>query len=701
MHCQRARVVIVTTLLAVCIFAGVGVGIGTASATGGTATSGVMDSASFQSEQTAANSSDQSAETTPPRHRNPDEIEDSANIDQLESALRSSVDGDLGAAIDSLDDQQYEQAREQFGDEFEENLRRYVEASSEIDADEEAELLSSIADDQQAYIDAVESYDTTADAYESAQESGDTAQTRELGRELIEHAERVIETGRTTADNYRQLGNITDQEYTDRVESIEQQRSRADETATTVADEQFTETSLSVSTDQSTVEFTDVVLLTGEIQTADGSGIGSQQATIEIQDEQQTVAVDADGTFETTIEPSGTWETTDELRISYHPENDSALFGSETTIPLSVETTETRVELDTVSDQASYDSPLAISGQLLTAETGEPVPAAPISVRIDGSELNTTETDSGGQFSVDSPLPVGVAAGETTVSVQLSPSPFALSGGETEVTIPVEETDAVLSLSATTVEGVDAETLVAVDGVLESPAGRPIADETVTVAIDGEVVGEAVTDSEGTFTEQFAPPEQTNAGSTATVDATFDPDGSSLSAESASTTVELPETLLESVGLSTDDALIFGGAAVIGLLGVLGGAGWWLRRTPEQAALSVGESGDSAPASPVVDTETLLTAATEQLDNGANEAAATMAYMATRQQLSEDVAADETATHWEWYQDCVAAGVDQVSELETLVEAFEQVTFARDSSQNAAAAQRAVSTAQQVVAAEG
>jgi alkylhydroperoxidase family enzyme len=49
----------------------------------------------------------------------------------------------------------------------------------------------------------------------------------------------------------------------------------------------------------------------------------------------------------------------------------------------------------------------------------------------------------------------------------------------------------------------------------------------------------------------------------------------------------------------------------------------------------------------------------------------------------------------------VAAGIHQLSELETLVEAFEQVTFAPDSDESLAAARRAVSTARQVVDSEG
>jgi hypothetical protein len=644
---------------------------------------------------TAANSS-QSADLPPP-HRNPAEIESGSNIQQLESLLRGSIDGNLSASLQNLDQGDYERAREQLGEDFEEDLRRYVESSDEFDAEAQAELLSSLESDQEAYIDAVEAYNTTQTEYEAARNAGEAARARELGRELTRQAERVETTSGSAVDNYRQLGEITGQSFDERIAQIEQRRTDANATATAVSAEEFTATSLSVTANRSTVGFTDAIGLTGEIRTADGSLIDSREATIQANGRQYPVDVGSDGAFEVDVQPSGVWTDTDQLAVSYRPANDSTLLGSNTTVPISVVDTETRVRLDAVSDQASYDSPIVVNGTLLTTETGAPVPATPVSIRVDGSQVATTQTATDGTFSVRSPVPTDVAAGPTTVEFYLFPSSRALTGAATETTVRIEETEPVMSVNATVVEGADAEQRLAVDGQLLSPDGRPVADEPVTVSINGDEVGELTTDSEGAFVGQFAPPDGVSAGSEAVVEATFASQESNLLMATGSTTVSLPETLLETVGLSPEDAALIGVGALVGLAGVLAGAVWWLRQTPTQQELSVDDLQSHSPApADGVDADDLLSAAADQLEAGENETAATAAYVAARRGLRGTVDVEAAATHWEWYQACAAAGVDQLSEIETLVEAFEQVTFAPDSDENPAAASRAVSTARQL-----
>ena len=68
-----------------------------------------------------------------------------------------------------------------------------------------------------------------------------------------------------------------------------------------------------------------------------------------------------------------------------------------------------------------------------------------------------------------------------------------------------------------------------------------------------------------------------------------------------------------------------------------------------------------------------------------------------RRYFSTSVEANEAATHWEWYQACTTAGVDQLSDIQSLIEDFEQVTFAPPSEQTKAVADRVVSTARKLI----
>lgn len=92
----------------------------------------------------------------------------------------------------------------------------------------------------------------------------------------------------------------------------------------------------------------------------------------------------------------------------------------------------------------------------------------------------------------------------------------------------------------------------------------------------------------------------------------------------------------------------------------------------------------------------LLAAAADRLNEGADEAAAALVYVAVRHHLHDRVDSSETATHWEWYQACLEAGIDRGRELETLTEAFKQVTFAPDGEKRAASS-HAVTVAQTII----
>ena len=642
------------------------------------------------------NSTNQSTE--PPPHLNPDEIDTPGDLQGLEAFLRGSMNSRLEGSIANLNQQQYDQARELLGEEYNGDLSRYVELAEDVDTQQEAELFVSAQSEQRTYIDRVEEYEETRSEYDQAREDGDQDRTRELAREVVRSAEQLNRDGRSLSETYRDLGNETSDEYTEQISEIEDRTEEARETRQAVIESELTETTLSVTANRSSVSLTDSILLTGEIQTVDGGPIESQQAQISIQNQTSTVDVDTNGEFELAVQPDSVWKSeTDELQVQYLPERSSEYLGSRTRISVSVASTETTVDIESVSERTSYDDPLEINGTLTATETGEPVPLAPVSLRLDGNRIGTTETTADGQFSFSSDVPVGVSTGETTAEVSLVSSPLALDRSNEETSVIVEATETAVSIDAATSED-GTESAIQVSGSVDSAGGRPVTAVPVTIQIDETVVGIAETDSNGQFTGQFGPPDSSEPGDRVTIEATFDEQGSNLESATGSATVVLPETMLQSVGGSSSGLAQIDLLALISLVSVLGAVGWWLRRKPSISDQPV-TGAVSAPtqSEPNQEQKDLLAVATGHLNAGAHKTAATVAYAAARRQLRDEVDVSETATHWEWYQACVAAGVDRLSELETLTEAFEQVTFAPDTGGNADAASRAVSAADQFV----
>jgi hypothetical protein len=604
----------------------------------------------------------------------------------------------LEGSIANLNQQQYDQARELLGEEYNGDLSRYVELAEDVDTQQEAELFISAQSEQRTYIDRVEEYEETRSEYDQAREDGDQDRTRELAREVVRSAEQLNRDGRSLSETYRDLGNETSDEYTEQINEIEDRTEEARETRQAVIESELTETTLSVTANRSSVSLTDSILLTGEIQTVDGGPIESQQAQISIQNQTSTVDVDTNGEFELAVQPDSVWKSeTDELQVQYLPERSSEYLGSRTRISVSVASTETTVDIESVSERTSYDDPLEINGTLTATETGEPVPLAPVSLRLDGNRIGTTETTADGQFSFSSTIPVGVSTGETTAEVSLVSSPLALVRSTEETSVIVESTETAVRVDAVASED-ETESSIQVSGSVDSAGGRPVTAVPVTIRIDGNTVGIAETNSNGQFTGQFGPPDSSEPGDRVTIEATFDEQGSNLESATGSATVVLPETMLQSVGGSSSGLAQIDLLALISLVSVLGAVGWWLRRKPSISDQPV-TGAVSAPtqSEPNQEQKDLLAVATGHLNAGAHKTAATVAYAAARRQLRDEVDVSETATHWEWYQACVAAGVDRLSELETLTEAFEQVTFAPDTGGNADAASRAVSAADQFV----
>jgi len=126
--------------------------------------------------------STETADDLPP-HLNPDEIDTAGDLDGLETFLRGELDGQLADSLANMDEGDYERARAVLGEEYEGDLSRYRDLAADLDTEAQAELFGAAQSEQQEFVDAVESYETTREEYEQAREDGDSERARELARE--------------------------------------------------------------------------------------------------------------------------------------------------------------------------------------------------------------------------------------------------------------------------------------------------------------------------------------------------------------------------------------------------------------------------------------------------------------------------------------------------------------------------------------
>ena len=625
------------------------------------------------------------ASTAPP-HRNPQESDDEGDLDQVESVLRGSMDDSLDSSSAQLDAGDYDQARQHLGSTYTDDLSRYEDLSGDLGTDQEAELYGEVRSDQQQYIDAVEAYERTEQEYEQAREAGETDRARELAHELTERAETVDRTGARLESTYETLDDETDSEHDDRLSEIETRRSDVEDTESRVTDTELTETTLSVRADQSTVTFQEPLTLSGELQTADGTAPGHEEIRLRVGDQTYTTALDTDGGFDLSVEPATVWVETDTLAVEYRPASSSELQASEATLQVSVDSTPTTVDINTASENGGYDEPVTATG-VVTTDDGEAVAGAPVALQVDDQQIESAETTADGEFSFDQPLPPDVSTGETDLTVGVLPSELALDTSTDTTPLAVESTPTTVSVDATAGAAGDK---IQLNGSVQSAGGRPVAETAVQIEVAGAEVGVVETDADGSFSELAELP----AGSTGErveVTASLEPTGN-LEADSDSTAVDVPQRSAGERGVIRPSQM--GILAFVGLVGLVGGVGWWLRQQPTTADGTT-DAGVSTAADSIHKRQ-LLAAAADRLNEGADEEAATLAYVAVRHDLHDRVDSSETATHWEWYQACLEAGIDRGRELETLTEAFEKVTFAPDGEKRAAAS-HAVTVAQTVV----
>lgn len=645
---------------------------------------------------------DEENETIP--HENPDVVGESGDDERVSSFLSSELNELLGESATEISEQQYEMGRSLVGDEYDDQLERFVEVAADIDQEETADSFEQAQEEQQTIAEKSAEFDEKMEAYEEAIEEGDEERARELARELQELAAEINESTARIDELYSELEEQTGGDFSDSRAAITSHSNRTTEESDAVRDTEFLEATVSAETNRTNITFDNPAGVTGELRSVEGEPIDN--ATIELQAGADTVTVvtDADGSFRATYRPTLATLDQSTLAVEYVPELDAPYLSAETNVSIAItEQVESNLTIAETTETAAFTDTASINGSV-TVSDAHGIDDLPVRLSVEGQQLaSTTTTD--GEFELTGELPKRIEPGEATISAELAVENAALTSSSVSQPLQIDSTDTDVTID---VETTDLD-VVTVSGELRTDEGVSVSEEPVTVTVDGETVETIDTDAEGRYATQIELDDDRDAEEV-TVAAAFDGDGTNLNASVAEQQVGLPSAGPSSV--LADNLL------PIGLLTVVFAAlllGWLLKRDDETGAWTglaadlsaripfTGTLEREATETPPDGTETNVRditdshpdsnasskAALEQarslLSDGHPGDAVVVAYSTLRGELTEETTADASDTHWEFYRRCHAAESADMESLRTVTEAYETAVFAPDAVSSSAA----------------
>lgn len=623
-------------------------------------------------------------------HADPETVESGSSLSALERQMADRLAQRARSGSLNLDREQVSQARESLeGSEYEELLDRYGDVANQTGDFEKSLAFRDVRRDQLNLTTAVEAYWTTYDYYRALQDGtvadpsaqrvplwdGYRAEQRRLARELESQWE-TIETNHTRLIRSQQtLSTITEANETTSLAAVNRSVREINSTQQRVREQHLTETSLAVRASDRQISFRDPLVIEGRLTRADGTPVASRAVRFAVGNQLLDTRTDDAGEFALSYRPMTLPLNASEVHIEYVPDRNTTLLHSEQTLDVSVEQVEPTVDVSVSPARAEYNESIAVAGRV--GENGGGAANVSYLVTVAGRVLGSGETGTDGHFVTNVTLPAGVADGQRTVRVLLPLEGRALASANGSTSLTVVETRTNLT---TTVARVDDET-IRVRGTLTTVDGHAVAGERVQVSAGGTVLGSTTTDPNGTYEATLVVPGNVVSSgpfdATATLDvaARYDGGATNLGDASAGGSVTLPTTpvgLLLAGGLAV---LVSLGAVVVawrrfgGLERVLGGDGG--STVPEQTLLDDDEYDSDYSATELFDV------ARGYVDDGREEAAIRLGYVALRLRLAEDIEATAGQTPWEFYQACVEAGVneDVLDVLGTMTERYERVRF--------------------------
>jgi hypothetical protein len=667
-------------------------GVGSATAASGGGGSGVREADVAQREPPDENN-------TTVAHRNPSEVSDDENLDDVAVSISREMSGQLAESV-NLSNEDRERAREliENDSEYAELAEQYQEVRDRQDGEE-----AGVEDGpfragqlQRRFFAEVELYQQIHEEYQDARSANETLRTRQLAHALERRATEVNRTANRLNESYANISSMDEEVRRNATRTIGEIRSNVTRTQQTVRNQTLVRTQLSVEADKSVGSFTDPIVLVGQLETADGEPVADENVTLRIGNRTLNTTTDEDGRFDVEYRPTlaGTDKRT--RTVEFLPGNESVYLRDNATVETTVRQVRPNLTVSNLSASVRYNDTLTINGTV--GADGVGVPDVLLAVTLDGVRLAQVRTDENGSFGAAERLPGNVSVGDRQVNVSLAldnataraDGPVALAPANGSAQFTVKETPT--SLSIREVETFNETAFVT--GRLTTDDGDSIPNRTVELRIDGRTVGNATTNATGGYaTTVTVPPRLLGGDSTVEIVATYSPSEGNLAPARTNATAAF-----DSSGLAfSADPLRLG---VIGLVGiaVLGAFAWRFRSEEAEPSDSEPNETDGTDDRPTDFTDTqersvgpLLDSARAALAEGDSDGAVVAAYAATRRRLENGVENDDgpgteavdsatPRTHWEFYEACWDAGLsdERLRRLERLTETYERAAFAAD-----------------------
>jgi hypothetical protein len=664
------------------------------------------------------------------RHRDPSIVGSEGRLDELRRVLQARLASRLGRGAVQISQGQYDRAEEVLGKEFLSTLNKYGEVAGQSSdgTGDTVERLNRTRNQQLEYAESVSEFNETYEAYREATANGNESRARQLGRELVKLGENASRQAEELNRSYSQLEADTGGTLNQAREHVGTLQLQIDTTTNEVIENEFEVTNLTVRETEVEGSFTDPLRFEASIS-SDGEAISNQTIDLRVGGQRYTATTDARGVFVIEYRPTATLVNNSSVDLRYLPQESSTYLGSNASVPVRIEGVTGEASLTVRTNETAFGEPFSVRGDVMVGD--QPVPGLPLAVVVGGERLGIVRTDKEGEFEYSRDLPAAPAAGTQQVSVTPTAPDRAVGILPANDTIIIRETPTSLSASFTRTN-----TTERISGRLAANGSSPPRKQ-VSVVINGTRVETVQTSANGSYTVQFA-----RGVLSGDVTVRFDATGTNL--ESAMTRVNIPveqrgeggdiqgsatnaprniqdwidrivsflrgnQPIGSGAGSEYLRSILFSPITLV-IGGVVTGAGGILllaisrRRGDTKQQTEPGSSPKESREADGTDLRSKeflarLPSADAISESGDPGGLVITAYGIVRNTLVDDRRAHRPQTHWQFFETCVADGVDATN-LRTLTEVYESARYGAESPEETAA-QEAVSAARALVRSSG
>jgi hypothetical protein len=609
---------------------------------------------------------------TVPPHTDPDAVATRPESDRIRGYVAALLAERLGRSVVHVERGEYERARGVLGDDYDGLLSRYVEVTGD-----DGDRFREARDDQRRFVDTVESYESTSEAYREARGAGDTTEARSLARDLTRLAVESEGTVSRLTERYAELETETGVDFDGTTATVERIGGEIVTTGATVREREFVPTTTRLTGGSVVGSFSDPIRIDGVLAEGDGTPVADRRVAFAVGRSVVDTTTGSDGSFSLAYRPVAVPAGPGEVTVRYLPAPDSIHLGSTDTAAVDVAPVTPSLAVDDVPRWVAYGDRVQVGGTVTV--DGTPVPGANVSLWLGESPLGDAITDGTGRYVVTGRVHAAVPTGRHLAVASLPGPGLAVGAASGTAVVDVTASRTTLTLS-TTPEG---EETVRATGRLTTLLGVPVSGQPVALSVDGTDVRAVTTSADGTYVATVPLP--TDRTGTVGVAAAF-AGAPNLDGASAAASVDLgragvPEPdraavghvtgLLVTLGVGADadeglgarvdgllDALV--GVPVLAWLGVLAATGVVLAlvrlrvrgggRTPNGAAAggAVAPPGTESPVAAGEPAGWSLSVAHDRLATGSYAVAIEAAYRVAREHLAGVVDIPDRGTHREF-----------------------------------------------------